>query len=102
RASSTTAEKGHVARPEVVVWRADHRGLGHTGVAEQHGLDLACADPEAACLDQVDRLAADDAVHPGVIDDSDVASAIPVAIENLGRCVRPVEVAVEYRRALKL
>ena len=35
----------------------------HAGVAEQRGLDLPRADAVAAGLDQVDRLAADDAVH---------------------------------------
>ena len=32
---------------EVVVGNPDHRHLADPGVCEQHGLDLACADPVA-------------------------------------------------------
>ena len=72
-------------------------------MAEQRGLHLAGADPEAAGLDQIDRLAADDAVHAVAVDHRDVAGAVPaVGVERLGGGVGPVQVAVEHRRAPNL
>ena len=69
-------------------------------MAEQHGLDLAGPDPETAALDQVDRFAPDDAVHPVTIDRRDVTGVIPPVVgQHLGRGVGTVEIAVEQRRA---
>ena len=52
----------------------------------------------AAGLDQVDRLAADDAVHAAGVDHRDVAGAVPaVGAEHLGGGLGTVQVAVEQR-----
>ena len=51
------------ALAQVFVGQPDHRRLGHAGMPEQHRLDFAGPDPVATGLDQVDRLAADDAMH---------------------------------------
>src|SRR5690349_18105677 len=40
------------ALTEVVVGRTDDRGLSDAGMAQQHSLDLSCADAEATRLDQ--------------------------------------------------
>ena len=92
-------DEGDDALAQVVVGHPDHRDLRDARVAEQHGLDLARADAVAAGLDQVDRLASDDAVHAVAVDHRDVAGAVPaVGVERLGGGIRPVQIAVEQHR----
>ena len=70
---------------------------------EQCGLDLARADPEAARFDQVDRFAADDAMHAVAVDHGHVTGAVPaVGAKGLGGGLLLVEVAVEHRRSPNL
>ena len=91
------------ALAQVVVGKPDNRGFVDTRMAEQHRLHLARADAVATGLDQVDRLATDDAVHAGAVDHGNVAGAVPaVGVECLGGGIGPVQVAVEYRRRLNL
>jgi hypothetical protein len=68
-------------------------------VAQQHRFNFAGADPEAARLDEVDRLATDDAVHAVGVDDRDVAGAVPpIGVDRLCGGIRAIEVTVEHRR----
>ena len=54
-----------MAWPEIVVGHADDGRLLDRRVGEQGRFHLAGADAVATALDQVGRLAADDAVPPG-------------------------------------
>ena len=91
------------ALAEVGVGQSHHGDLGHPGVAEQHRLDLTGTHPVPAGLDQVHRLAPDDAVHTVGVDDRGVTGAVPaVGLVCLRGGIRPVEVAVEHRRGRNL
>jgi len=70
-------DEGDDPLAEVVIGQTHHGRLGHLGMAEQDGLDLTGADPVATGFDQIHRLAADDAVHPGRVDDGGVAGSVP-------------------------
>src|SRR5690606_39768548 len=84
---------------EVVVGRADDRGLPHGGVREQRVLDLASADAVAAALDEVGGRAADDPVPAVRADSGDVAGAEPPVLgERRGGGVGTVEVPLEQQR----
>ena len=88
--------EGDDALAEVVVGHPHHRHLAHRRVVEQRRLHLAGADLEAARLDDVHRLAADDAMEAVGVDHRGVAGAEPLAVDTTaavasGRC----EVAVE-------
>ncbi len=76
-----------------LVGHADHRRLGHGGVAEQGALDLGRVGVEAADDEHV-LLAVGDPHVAGVVHDPDVAGVEPaVGVDGLGRGLGVLEVA---------
>ena len=74
-------DEGHDHLQPALVAGADHRGLQHVGVLDQHALHLGRRDPDAARLDHV-AVAAEEAVVAGRRPGVDVAGAQPVAPER--------------------
>ena len=98
-----THHEGDDSLAQIGIRQSDDGDFGHPRVAQQCGLDLPGAHPVAAGLDQIHRLAADDAVHAVGVDHCGITGAVPaVRLECVGSRVGPVEVAVEDRRRLHL
>ena len=95
RLAGLEADHGHDLLAQPAVGLADHRGLGHRGVGEEHLLDLAGVHVEAAADDHVLLAIDDEEVAVGVAV-AEVAGVEPPALHGLGGRVGAAVVALHH------